>query len=1473
MHKIHLILDFSRKARQYILINLIIYFSFNFSQAQVLNDNSVKNIISAAFTDSDLPIILINTNGQPISDTPKIIADMSIIYNGPGVRNYLTDSANEYNGKIAIEIRGSSSQSFPKKSYGLETRNSTGITKQSVSIFGMASEQDWILSANYTDKSFCRNVLSYRLSEEMGHYAAHTKYVELVVNGNYLGIYVFMERIKRDKGRVDIAKLHPYEISQPDVTGGYIMKVDKTTGSGGLGWTSAYAPINHSNNQKIFIQYDYPSQDSIALAQQVYLKSFVDSFENALAGANFKDSMVGYPHFIGNGSWIDYFFCNELSKNVDGYRISSYLYKDKNKLLKAGPVWDYDIAWGNANYCSGSDTTGWAYLFPCTGDGYQVPFWWQKLLQDTNYTNELKCRWTNYRLHVLSEPHIYSIIDSISNCLNESKTRNFSKWTILGTYVWPNPSPQPATYAGEIQNLKNWVHRRLIWLDANIPGRCNCSLTTAAINSTCNSFCDGKAIALGASPYNKTYLWSNENEEDTLKNLCPGTYSVTMKDKIGCTKNAIVTITQPAVLAVTAGTTNATCAGNGCNGTANVSVVGGTAPYTYSWSNGHTTSAINNLCAGSYTVTVNDINSCSNSTSVSIVNPLAPVVTLASLTNPACHGSSNGSASVNVSGGIGPYNYSWLPSGGNLSSATGLASGNYIVKVTDATGCSSELPITLIEADSTIITVTVKDAICNGQTGSASAVISGGMPPYVYNWSPIGITSDTLISAAPGSYYLKIIDRAGCVDSTSFVIREPAPISVLSLVTSPSCFGDSDGIAQVFASGGNGQYQYSWSPVNITGSYAGNLSAGNYFITITDKVNCTATFPLTINDPPELTIQTTSTTSLCGVNNGTATVNVMGGAAPYNYSWSPSGTTKMSAINLNPGLHTVTVNDTHGCVAADTVEVLSQSGLSIGLTGKTQVSCYGGNDGAITLNVSGGVSPYSFNWNLPGLSGPTVSNLYAGIYFVNINEANGCITEYQFEITEPAKVSVATTATPASCTGTATGSIEAIVSGGSAPYTYVWQNIAGNKQKQENLSSGRYDVLVTDANGCSTDASVIVTEPDPVSFFMSKSDASCNLANGAVEVFAFGGAGGYRYLWSTGDTVSLLENILEGNYSLAIIDCLGCTHISSINIGGTIPPRLSLDNFSPVTCSGGNNGSATLSVVGGDGNLHYNWSPDVSNGLLAKKLRSGVYNVIVSDGNGCSDSLGFIIPQPAPLTAMIFSDNVKCYGQGNGLLFADIGGGTPPYSCLWSDGQNADTTNNLQPGKYWATITDKNNCISKVSGTISEPDSISIDFTVKDATCQTCPNGTVVSIISGGVPPYSYSWIPSNQSTSGLNNLLPGSYQLCLTDANLCNVCKSITVNNALIGIEEIKSSSVVYVYPNPYSETTVFAFNLHSKQPVEIQIYSSSGSYIETLIKEELEAGEHLVRFNASALESGVYYFQFKTQNRIQSGALFLTR
>ena len=457
------------------------------------------------FTDSNLPIVIINTNNQTIVDEPKIMTDFGIIYNGIGVRNYMSDPMNNYNGNAGVEIRGSSSQSLsPKKSYGVELWDVNGNAIDS-SLVGMPKQSDWILSANYADKSFLNNTMTYHTATEMGWYAARHQHVELVINGEYQGVYVLMEKIKRDNHRVDIAQLQLTDIFGDEVTGGYIIKVDKSTGSGGQGWTSTFAPDTAINNQTIYFQYDYPSDLVIMPQQSAYIQAFVDSFETALAGPNFMDTVLGYPHFIDVNSFVDYFLINELSKNVDGYRLSTYLHKDKNSnggKMRIGPVWDYDIAWANANYCNGSDTSGWAYDFAlsCPGDFWQIPFWWDRLLQDPAFQDKVKCRWDELKLTALSVNHLHAYCDSMGIYLNESQQRNFALWPILGSYVWPNPAPYPADYQGEIDELKNWISSRWLWLDANMPG----TLAGCNIASVPNENSNAQSILPYPNPFSNT---------------------------------------------------------------------------------------------------------------------------------------------------------------------------------------------------------------------------------------------------------------------------------------------------------------------------------------------------------------------------------------------------------------------------------------------------------------------------------------------------------------------------------------------------------------------------------------------------------------------------------------------------------------------------------------------------------------------------------------------------------------------------------------------------------------------------------------------------------------------------------------------------------------------------------------------------------------------------------------------------------
>ncbi|MCG3121228.1 MAG: hypothetical protein ALAOOOJD_04234 [bacterium] len=424
-----------------------------------------------AFTSSNLPIIVIETHGKTIPDEPKITADMGIIDNGPGVRNNLTDPFNHYNGKIGIEVRGSSSQMFPKKQYAIETRDTLG-NELEVSLLGFPEESDWVLYAPYTDKSLLRNVLAYKLANDLGRYASRTRFCEVVLNGDYKGVYVFMEKIKRDKNRVNITKIGAGDISGDAVTGGYIIKIDKLEGENIQGWYSQFPPYPGAR-QRIYFQYDYPKQDDMVAQQKTYIQSYMYAFEGLMTGPDYADPQNGYARYLEVASCVDVFILNEISRNVDGYRLSAFMYKDrdsKNGKLTIGPIWDYDLAFGNADYYNGAKLYDWQVDFRVQSDSYQIPFWWQKLMQDSSFTKRINARWRELRKNILEVPRIHAYIDSMAQLLDEAQQRNFARWPILGTYVWPNAFIGQ-TYAEELNYLKQWVNLRVLWMDASMPGQ------------------------------------------------------------------------------------------------------------------------------------------------------------------------------------------------------------------------------------------------------------------------------------------------------------------------------------------------------------------------------------------------------------------------------------------------------------------------------------------------------------------------------------------------------------------------------------------------------------------------------------------------------------------------------------------------------------------------------------------------------------------------------------------------------------------------------------------------------------------------------------------------------------------------------------------------------------------------------------------------------------------------------------------
>lgn len=432
-----------------------------------------NRVNSQSFQSSNLPIIVINTQGAIIQDEPKIIADIGIIDNGVGNTNNITDPYNNFNGKVGIEIRGSSSQMFPKKQYGIELRDLNGIAIDT-SLLGLPAESDWILFAPYNDKSLIRDVLAYKIAQDMGHYAPRTRYCEVVINGEYMGIYVLLEKIKRDKNRVDINKLNPDENSGDDLTGGYIIKIDKQTGDTDKGWNSAYPPLGGRGSKFINFLYEYPDPADITTQQREYIKNYIGQFEFSLKSQAFADPVDGYSKYIDINSFIDFFIVNEVSKNVDGYRLSTYLHKQRNSdggKLIMGPVWDFNLGFGNADYCTAGSPDGMVLAFNsfCPDDYWLIPFWWNRFLQDATFARKLTARWSELRTGKLRTEVLTAYIDSTVTVLNMAQQRNFQRWPVLGQYVWPNYYVG-SSFPDEIFWLKNWITQRMNWLDGTISG-------------------------------------------------------------------------------------------------------------------------------------------------------------------------------------------------------------------------------------------------------------------------------------------------------------------------------------------------------------------------------------------------------------------------------------------------------------------------------------------------------------------------------------------------------------------------------------------------------------------------------------------------------------------------------------------------------------------------------------------------------------------------------------------------------------------------------------------------------------------------------------------------------------------------------------------------------------------------------------------------------------------------------------------
>ncbi|HEY1062941.1 MAG TPA: gliding motility-associated C-terminal domain-containing protein, partial [Daejeonella sp.] len=657
---------------------------------------------------------------------------------------------------------------------------------------------------------------------------------------------------------------------------------------------------------------------------------------------------------------------------------------------------------------------------------------------------------------------------------------------------------------------------------------------------------------------------SGQSTED-LSSLIAGSYTVTVTDSKGCTATETILITQPlAALTLSSTQTNVNCFGES-TGAINLTVSGGTAPYSYSWNSGQTTEDISSLAAGSYTVTVTDSKGCTATETILITQPLAALTLSSTQANINCFGESTGAINLTVSGGTAPYSYNWS-SGQSTEDISSLTAGSYTVTFTDSKGCTATETILITQPLAALtLSSTQTNINCFGEsTGAINLAVSGGTAPYSYSWSS-GQSTEDLSSLTAGSYTVTVTDSKGCTATETILITQPlAALTLTTTQTNINCFGESTGAINLTVSGGTAPYSYSWSSGQTTEDI-GSLTAGSYTVTVTDSKGCTATETILITQPAAVLSLTAAQTNInCfGESTGAINLTVTGGTAPYSYSWS-SGQTTEDLSSLTAGSYTVTVTDSKGCTATKTIQITPPlAALTLSST-QANINCFGESTGAINLTVSGGTAPYSYSWS-SGQTTEDIGSLTAGSYTVTVTDSKGCSATETILITQPlAALTLSSTQTNINCFGESTGAINLTVSGGTAPYSYIWssgqitRNLTG-------IKAGNYLVTVTDANSCTNKLEISITQPERMSVSFIVKNASCqNTSDGSITANIKGGKAPFILIWNENKDLNNpeIKNVKPGKYALLIIDSNGCSLKAETEIlYGDCSPIARDDNF------------------------------------------------------------------------------------------------------------------------------------------------------------------------------------------------------------------------------------------------------------------------------------------------------------------------
>jgi uncharacterized protein (DUF2141 family) len=1020
-------------------------------------------------------------------------------------------------------------------------------------------------------------------------------------------------------------------------------------------------------------------------------------------------------------------------------------------------------------------------------------------------------------------------------------------------------------------------------------------LPTAAIAGI-TSYCGVTAApsALTASG-GGTYAWSTGATTAAITPVTSAvgsiTYTITVTNG-GCTSTASTTVFVNPTATVCSGT-NITITGAGCNTTSPYQQVyllvdaGGNIMANYPSATCNATIPTTGLTgdyrvyALNYDATTPIVFGPGGVTTLAGINPacyngttflsqyrcytIAPLPTIAPIvvTQIACNGGT-GAIAITVTLGTPAYTYNWADIFGtdDDEDRTGLVAGTYTVTVTDANSCTATSSSTINPAAAAVAVVsTITNVSCNGgNNGAINITASGGITTggtvtttdgYQYSWSGTGVlaTNGDQTGLVAGTYTVTVTDDNGCTTSATYVVTEPTVLSASATKVDVLCNGASTGSINLTATGGTLSggtvtategYQYSWAGTGVvaTAEDQTGLAAGAYTVTVTDDNGCTTTVSISITEPSAISITSIVATQIsCNGGTGSLNLTASGGTGALTYDWSNDGAEtpdndSEDIAGLAAGTYTVTVTDANSCTATSSSTINPAAAAVAVVSTITNVSCNGGNNGAINITASGGITTggtvtttdgYQYSWSGTGVvaASEDQTGLVAGTYTVTVTDDNGCTTSATYVVTEPTVLSASATKVDVLCNGASTGSINLTATGGTLSggtvtategYQYSWAGtgVVATAEDQTGLVAGAYTVTVTDDNGCTTTVSISITEPSAISITsIVATQISCNGGTGSLNLTVSGGTGALTYDWSndgaeTPDNDSEdIAGLAAGTYTVTVTDANSCTATSSSTINPAAAAVAVVSTITNVSCNGGNNGAINITASGGvttggtvtttDG-YQYSWS---GTGVVAASedqtgLVAGTYTVTVTDDNGCTTSATYVVTEPTLLTASATKVDVLCNGASTGSIDLTVGGGTSPYDIDWS-GSIADQTDvtatavvdpsGLAAGIYTVTITDANLCTTSVTITIDQPDPLQLTLTPSSAACSPATGSITVSSTTGGTTPYIYDWADLAGTNNGADRtgLTAGTYTVTVTDVNSCSTSASatITINTA----------------------------------------------------------------------------------------------